>query len=72
MSRSLDPGAMPPEDRLTEIAAILARGYSRVLAARSAGSADLFSKDVIPLALLDHVEPSCSHLVNVRENEEDA
>jgi hypothetical protein len=70
VSGGKDPAAMRPEDRLAEVAAILTRGYIRVLAARSAGDADPFSKDGIPLALLDPGEPSCSDAVNSRENEE--
>jgi hypothetical protein len=71
---------MRPEERLAEVAAILARGFARShyvdhepvinpTAYANDISAEALREDGNPLALLDHVEPSCSHAVNSRENE---
>jgi hypothetical protein len=67
-----DPAAIVPDDRLTEVATILATGFGRLAAARSRAATEA-EPETAPgependLAVLESVEPSCDHAVNSRE-----
>ncbi len=69
-----DPSALTPEERLAEVAAILARGWSRshlrTTATAQEGDAETANGERNQLASLGYVEPLCSDVVNSRENEE--
>ena len=72
MKSPRDPAAMSPEDRLAEVASIVACGYGRLTAARSGTTpepelGDSTGEPENGLAVLDGTEPSCDRAVNSRE-----